>query len=174
MNIIILGPQGSGKGTQAALISEHFKTPILATGDIFRAEIASKTKLGKEVKELIQGGFMVPDAITNSIIKNNLRKAKFRRGVILDGYPRNVAQARFLNQYWHPDHVIFLNTSRAVLIKRLKDRLVCVGPKCRLIFHKKYKPSQLKELCDACGGKLQKRKDDNPKSIRERLKIYEH
>lgn len=171
MKIIILGPQGSGKGTQAAFIVAKFKIPAVSPGEIFRAEIRTGTSLGKQVARAYNAGKMLPDAITNRLVKQRLSKPDCRGGAILDGYPRRLAQARVLQKYWQPDHVIFLDVSRVELMKRLRDRLICTG--CRIAFHKIYRPSELKEICDACGGKLEKRSDDSPTAIRQRLRIYE-
>ena len=170
MKIIILGPQGSGKGTQAALIVKKFKIPSISPGEMLREEVGRNTPQGRRIAKVMNKGLMVPDEITNRLIKQKLRSQECRRGAILDGYPRRMAQARFLQAYWNPDHVIFLDISKKEIAKRLKDRLVCIG--CKIIFHKVYKPSELKDLCDACGGRLEKRKDDRPSAIRQRLKIY--
>ncbi len=171
MNIIILGPQGSGKGTQAAFIIEKFKIPSVSPGEIFRNEIKKGSSLGRQVARAYNAGKMLPDKITNRLVKERLSRPDCQGGVILDGYPRRVQQARVLQKYWQPDHVLFLDVSRKELMKRLRDRLICTG--CRIAFHKIYRPSDLKEICDACGGKLEKRSDDRPEAIRERLKIYE-
>lgn len=171
MRIIILGPQGSGKGTQAAFIVEKFKISSVSPGEIFRAEIKKGSPLGKQVARAYNAGKMLPDDITNRLVKQRLAEPDCQRGAILDGYPRRLAQARVLQKYWQPDHVLFLDVSHAELMKRLRDRLICNG--CRIAFHKIYRPSDLKEICDACGGKLEKRSDDSPGAIRQRLKIYE-
>ena len=170
MKLIIIGPQGSGKGTQAALISEAFGIPIIAPGEIFRNAIRDNTVLGKKLSVIVNSGKLVPDSITNRIIKLRLSKKDCRQGAILDGYPRRLSQAKILQKYWVPDYVIFLDISKQELVKRLKNRLVCVG--CRLIFRKSYKPSEVKDLCDSCGGKIEKRKDETPAAISTRLKIY--
>lgn len=171
MKIIILGPQGSGKGTQAAFIVERFKIKSVSPGEIFRAEIKKGTPLGKQVARAYSAGKMLPDIITNRLVKVRLLRLDCQGGAILDGYPRRLAQARVLQKYWQPDHVIFLDVSRKELMKRLRDRLICTG--CRIAFHKIYRPSELREMCDACGGKLEKRSDDSPAAIQQRLKIYE-
>lgn len=171
MRLIILGPQGSGKGTQAVFIVAKFKISSVSPGEIFRNEIKKGSRLGKQVARAYNAGKMLPDDITNRLVKQRLAEPDCRRGAILDGYPRRLAQARVLQKYWQPDHVLFLDVSRKELMKRLRDRLICSG--CRVAFHKIYRPSDLKEICDACGGKLEKRSDDSPGAIRQRLKIYE-
>lgn len=170
MKVIILGPQGSGKGTQAALIAARFKIPTISPGEIFREETRRGTNLGRRIAKTINAGVMAPDAITNRIVKERLGQPDCRRGAILDGYPRTLFQAKYLQNYWQPDHVLFLNISTKEILHRLRGRLVCVG--CPLVFHKIYKPSKLKELCESCGGHLERRADDNPAAIRARLTIY--
>ncbi|MEM4259757.1 MAG: adenylate kinase [Candidatus Woesearchaeota archaeon] len=168
MNIIILGPQGSGKGTQAIRIAEKYGLHHISTGDIFRENIKNKTDLGKEIEEIMQSGNLVPDDITNQVIKERLEKTK--NGFILDGYPRNIEQAKFLDKIAKIDFVIDLELSEEEAINRIASRRLC--SKCGESYNVISIKPKVKGICDKCEGKLLQREDDKPEAIKKRLKIY--
>jgi adenylate kinase len=167
--IVILGPQASGKGTQAEFLAREYKIPHISTGEISRQEARKKTKFGKFVANLINNGFLVPDNIINKIVKNRLRKTDARKGFIFDGYPRNIIQAKALEKMTSLDIVIELHIPDKVSLARIADRRVC---SCEKIYHLKFKPPKRKGICDYCGKKLIIREDETPKAIKERLSIY--
>lgn len=169
-NIIIIGPQGSGKGTQADIISAKFNIPHISTGDIFRQNIKKKTKLGEEIKSFTEQGHLVPDEITNAVIKKRLEQKDCQKGFVLDGFPRNLEQANFLDSITNISLVLEIWISDKESIKRISGRRTC--PKCGKIYHLDFNPSKKKNICDECGEKLIIRADDKPKAIAKRLKIY--
>ena len=123
MIIVLLGPPGSGKGTQAKLLSMELKIPHISTGDIFRSHIKNETPIGKKIKSLLDQGHFAPDEIVNEVIDDRLKQADCKNGFILDGYPRNIAQViRFSKSKYQPDHVIYLKTSAEEIIERLTNR----------------------------------------------------
>lgn len=170
LKIVLFGPQGSGKGTQAEMLSKKYNLPILAPGEIFRKEIKDQTELGRLVASLINRGELVPDEITNKIVLNELAQEKYKNGFILDGYPRNIHQLERLEGLVHPTHVIELMSSDAEVIKRLGGRRIC--SKCGAIYHLKNKPPKIEGVCDICSGKLIMRDDDRPEVIKKRLEVY--
>jgi adenylate kinase len=177
MNLIIFGPQGSGKETQAELICKKLKKSNyihLSTGEIFREEIKKKTKLGKLASSLINKGNLVPDNITNKIVLNKIKKLNLKKQkVILDGYPRNIDQAKFLlENNISIDYIIVLKLNNKESIKRINSRFYC--PKCNANYNTQYKELKPKKkmICDKCGTKLIQREDDSIEFIKKRLKIY--
>lgn len=169
MNLILIGPQGSGKGTQAELLNEKFKIPTMSVGQVLRDHIRRKTALGKKVEKYVLSGALVPNQITNQLVKEELKKSKYKKGIILDGYPRDVAQARFLEKLIKIDYLILINISQKETIKRLGGRRVCT---CGENYHILYKKPKKDMRCDKCGKPLIQRKDDYPQAIKARLKIY--
>jgi len=170
MNIILFGPQGSGKGTQAKLSSEKYSIPHISTGDIFRENIKNKTKLGQKVEKLINEGNLVPDEITNEIVKNRLKKDDCKNGFILDGFPRNIKQAEFLDTFTNIDLALEIWISDEEAIKRIGLRRTC--PKCGAIYHLTHIAPKEEGLCDKCGTSLIIREDDKEESIKKRLITY--
>jgi adenylate kinase len=168
MNFIILGPQGCGKGTQAAKIAEHYKIEHISTGDIFRDNIKNQTVLGKQIEELMGKGNLVPDKITNQIVKEKLEKTK--NGFILDGYPRNIEQAKFLDKTTKIDIIIDLELKDEDAITRISSRRLC--SKCGAGYNLISIKPKVKGVCDKCGGKLIQRDDDLPEAIKKRLLLY--
>ena len=170
MNIIIFGPQGSGKGTQAEIISKKFNIPHISTGDIFRAKKKESSEEGKIIADLIDNGNLVPDDITNQLIEKRLQQSDAQAGFILDGYPRNMRQADFLDKCTRLDYAIeiFLNDGESV--RRISNRRSC--PKCNNIYHLIFNPPQNNKKCDKCKSKLIIRKDDKKRAILKRLKTY--
>lgn len=169
-HLIIFGAQGSGKGTQAELISRAGGLVYISTGDIFRQEIENQTKLGKKINSLMKKGALVPDRLTNQIIKERLsQKDCQKKGFVLDGYPRNQNQLNFLDSIIEISDVIVIKISDQEAIKRLAGRLACI---CGLSYHQKHNPPKVKGVCDKCGSKLFIRDDDKPEAIKKRLVIY--
>ena len=169
-NIIFFGPQGSGKGTQAKTISKKINIPHISSGDLLRNEIENKTKLGVEIEKILDNGDLVPDSTINQIIKNRLENPDTQNGYILDGFPRTISQAEFLDSFSKVNYVIEIDIPKKVSIERLSYRYTC--PKCGAIYHLKNVPPKQTGICDLCGTKLVRRDDDEPKAIEERLKIY--
>jgi len=137
MKILVFGPQGSGKGTQAELISRKYKLPYIATGDIFRFHLMSGTDLGKQVKSFTDKGELVPDSLTNKIVQDRIHQPDCAVGFVIDGYPRNKNQLEFLNSITQIDHVFVINLTDDKAIKRLQGRLAC---KCGLSYHLTHNP----------------------------------
>ena len=166
MRLVLVGPPGAGKGTQASLLAEHYKIPHISTGDIFRANLKSGTALGLQAKGFMDKGELVPDSVTNEMVKDRLRNAS---GFLLDGFPRNVAQAEvlqgFLNEKGAPlNAVVEFQINNEEIIKRLSSRRTCRG--CGKVF-----PGQVSK-CDSCGGEIYQRDDDKESVIARRLKVY--
>lgn len=169
MKIIIMGPQGSGKGTQAQLLAEHFGIPHIAAGDLFRQHIAEKTAIGAIAVKLINNGKMVPDKVTDKMIKERIEEEDADEGWILDGYPRNLHQAEYLDQDNPPDAVVVLDVPEGVSITRISKRRTC--SRCQEVYGIALHPKK-PGICDKCGGKLVQRDDDKPDAIKRRLELY--
>jgi adenylate kinase len=169
MKIIVFGPQGSGKGTQAELIARRYGWPYVSTGDIFRFHLKNKTNLGKEANEYMKNGSLVPDELTNEIVSERINHPDCVAGFVLDGYPRNKAQLEFLDKVSNIDLAIIINLGDEQAIRRLSGRLAC---KCGLSYHSDFNPPKKEGICDKCSDRLFRREDDNPEAIRKRLEIY--
>lgn len=175
MRLIFLGPPGSGKGTQAKLLAEKYGIPQISTGDILRAAVRQGTGLGKRAKGYMDQGELVPDALVIALIEERLRAADCREGYILDGFPRTLAQAEALRNALEAlnsqlDAVLNVEVEPAELLRRLSGRRTCRT--CGAMFHTAFNPSKVAGKCDACGGELYQRSDDQEATIRERLKVY--
>ena len=179
MNIIMLGAQGTGKGTVAGLISNKIGIPQISTGDIFRKNISEKTPLGIEADKYISKGNLVPDEITVPMVKDRLTWEDAKNGVILDGFPRTIEQAEKLDKILEEkgekiDLVINLVTPKEELIDRMLTRRVCTNPDCKTTYNIKLHPPVKEGICDKCGSPLKQRDDDSdPEAINRRLEIYE-
>ena len=179
MNIIMLGAQGTGKGTVAGLISEQTGLPQISTGDIFRKNISEKTELGIEADKYMSRGNLVPDEITVPMVKDRLTWEDSKNGVILDGFPRTIEQAEKLDEILKEkgekiDLVINLVTPKEELIDRMLTRRVCTNPDCKTTYNIKLHPPIKEGICDKCGSPLKQRADDSdPEAINRRLEIYE-
>ena len=177
MNIIMLGAQGTGKGTVAGILNKEKGWIQLSTGDIFRENISKGTPLGIEADKYISKGCLVPDEITISMVENRLDELKNEDGIILDGFPRNIDQAKKLDEILAAkgqkiDWVINLETPREEIIERMMDRRVC--SKCKATYNLKLHPSKVPGVCDVCGGELIRRADDSDEeAIKKRLEIYD-
>ena len=174
MNVILFGPPGAGKGTQADHLVKHFNLHKISTGDLLRNEINNKTKLGNKIKIIIDKGLLAPDDIINNLITNILSNKKFYNRLIFDGYPRNIDQAINLDHLVKKYNqniscVLSLNVEKEIIIKRILGRQTCT--KCGLIFNQYYKPSTKKN--HSCENKfLEKRSDDNEKIVLNRFETY--
>ena len=168
MKIVLLGAPGSGKGTQASRISEKYNLPHISTGDIFREITKSGTPLGEKIKEIIDGGNLCPDNLTVEIVKERLSRSDCVNGYILDGFPRDIAQAKELENFSVPDVVLNLYIDLEKIERRITGRRVCKT--CLNSFHVDHVGDA--KSCPNCGGELIVRKDDNPESVKERLKVY--
>lgn len=179
MNIIMLGAQGTGKGTVAGLISENTGWPQISTGDIFRKNISEKTELGVEAEKYISKGNLVPDEITVPMVEDRLTWEDAKNGVILDGFPRTIEQAEKLDEILSGlgkkvDLVINLVTPKEEIIDRMLTRRVCTNQECKATYNTKLHPPKVEGICDKCGSPLKQRDDDsNPEAIKRRLEIYE-
>lgn len=179
MIIIMLGAQGTGKGTVAGFISKEMKWPQIATGDIFRKNISEKTELGIEADKYIAKGNLVPDEITVPMVEKRLAESDAKDGAILDGFPRTIAQAEKLDEILNKlgkkvDLVINLTTPREEIIDRILTRRVCTNPDCKAIYNTKRHPTKVEGICDICGSPTKQRDDDSdPEAIKRRLEIYE-
>ena len=170
MKLVFLGPPGAGKGTLASLAKESFHLVHISTGDIFRANIKNATPLGVKVKAILDSGGLVPDETTIEIVRDRLAQADCKAGYLLDGFPRTVVQAEALAQFEHLDAVVNFVLPDQEVVARLSGRRVC--KLCGTGFHLTALPPKRPGICDKCGGELVQRKDDEPASIQERLKVY--
>ena len=171
MNLILLGAPGAGKGTQAEVVCDKLNIPAISTGNILRAAVKNGTEMGLKAKEYIENGSLVPDPVIIGIIKERLTEPDCAGGFILDGVPRTVAQAEALEQMGVViDKVVDLEVADEVIMKRLSGRRVC--SECGASYHVEHKPSREPDRCDRCGGALIARKDDEPETVRDRLRTY--
>jgi adenylate kinase len=175
MNLILLGPPGAGKGTQAKLIKDKYNIPHISTGDIFRKNIAEETPLGKLAKEYMDKGDLVPDILTTKIVQQRLKEDDCRNGFLLDGFPRTVSQAEALESIAREvglqiDRVLFVTVPNEVIVERNSGRRICSN--CGSTFHTRFKPSKLKDKCEHCLGQLIQREDDTPAALTKRLDVY--
>jgi adenylate kinase len=175
MNLIILGAPGSGKGTQAARISERFGVPSISTGDIFRANIANGTELGKQAKAYMDRGELAPDAIVIAIATDRIDADDCKTGFLLDGFPRTTVQADALDAHLTAagrriDKVILLDVDTKELVRRIAGRRVCET--CGASYHVTDIPPAREGVCDACGGALKKRSDDEEATVGNRIDVY--
>ncbi len=176
MRLILIGPPGVGKGTQAAMLEERLGAKPLSSGVIFRAEIEAETDLGRLAKSYIDRGELVPNGVTIEMMAKRLRLDDVRKhGFILDGFPRTIRQAEALDKVLdemdaHLDEVVSIEVDDDVVVRRLGGRLGCT--KCGEIYHKESKPPKREGLCDRCDSPLIVRSDDQPETIRERLRVF--
>jgi adenylate kinase len=176
MRLVLVGPPGAGKGTQAAFIAEYFGIPKISTGDIFRANVSGGTELGQQAKKYMDAGDLVPDEVTNAMVRDRLAQGDAASGFLLDGFPRNVAQAGELDGMLTErgvalDVVLDLEVDHDEVVRRLSGRRTC--KKCGHVWHVEYDPPAVADVCDKCGGALYHRDDDYPQTVRHRLEVYD-
>lgn len=174
MNIIIMGLPGAGKGTQAAKIIKKHSIPHISTGDMFRLAIKNETDLGKQAKEFMDQGELVPDEVTIGIVKERLSQSDAKGGFLLDGFPRTVEQAEALNKIMEElgsqiDQTIYVEVPEEELMNRLTGRRICET--CGATYHLVFNPPKTEGICDLDGGKLYQREDDNPETVQNRLEV---
>ncbi|WP_084469139.1 adenylate kinase [Nocardiopsis trehalosi] len=171
----MVGPPGAGKGTQAQILASELSIPKVSTGDIFRANVSGGTELGKQAKAYMDRGDLVPDEVTNAMVRDRLAQEDAQGGFLLDGFPRNVAQAETLNKILGDlderlDAVLELRVDEEEVVKRLSGRRSCRN--CGHVQHVDFDPPATAGVCDACGGELFQREDDKEETIRHRLEVY--
>jgi adenylate kinase len=177
MYLVLLGPPGAGKGTQAKRLAEKLGLPHISTGDILRQNVKDGTALGKQAKGIMDKGLLVPDELVAAMLDERFNNPDIKKGFILDGYPRTLVQAKTLDEILSRkklsvDLVVYLDTSDEIIIKRLTGRLVC--SKCGANFHVVNMPPKKAGLCDNCQGELYQRSDDNEVTVRKRLEVYKN
>ncbi|MEU4890773.1 adenylate kinase [Streptomyces sp. NPDC044780] len=176
MRIVLVGPPGAGKGTQAAYLAEKLSIPHISTGDLFRANISQGTPLGKQAQEYMRAGQLVPDEVTIAMAEDRLDQPDAEQGFLLDGFPRNQFQAEALDTYLADhgvslDAVLDLEVPESEVIKRIAGRRTCRNDSSHT-FHVEYKPPKTEGVCDTCGGELYQREDDSEETVRKRLEVY--
>ena len=176
MHILLMGPPGAGKGTQAAELVKEFNIPHISTGDMFRAAMKEGTEMGKKAKSYIDAGNLVPDSVTVGIVRDRLAQDDCKKGFILDGFPRTVEQADALDGIMADlglslTRVLNISVPAADLVERAVGRRIC--KKCGATYHVKFNPSHKEGVCDECGGELFQRADDTAETMTNRLSVYE-
>lgn len=171
MRIILLGPPGAGKGTQAAKLAAKLGVPHVSTGDILRRDVAKGTKLGQKAHEFMAAGKLVPDELVIEVVRRRLREKDAQRGFILDGFPRTLAQAKALEEFARIDAVVNLYLDPEDLVKRSTGRMVC--PEDDAVYHVLTNPPRRPGVCDRCGSKLIQREDDREQVVRTRIRTYD-
>ena len=176
MKIVLLGPPGAGKGTQAKSISNRYSIPHISTGDIFRKNISEETPLGVEAKGYMDNGQLVPDEVTINMVKDRLTWEDCKNGYLLDGFPRTVAQAEALEEFLAErneglDTALCIEVPKDFILERMTGRRVCL--QCGASYHIKFNPSAKAGVCDVCGSEVIQRKDDVEETVKERLEVYE-
>ena len=169
--ILLMGPQGAGKGTVASILKDKLNIPHISMGDIFRETSKSNTPLGEKLRAIMKSGELVPLEITAQMLKERLSRDDCKKGYLLDGYPRNIEQAEVLDKIEKIDKVVVLTVPREIAIERLTTRIQC--KKCGAVFNIKTMPPKKEGICDYCGGELYRIQDDTEEAINKRLEIYE-
>ncbi|MFF7024046.1 adenylate kinase [Streptomyces klenkii] len=176
MRIVLVGPPGAGKGTQAAYLAKNLAIPHISTGDLFRANISQGTPLGQKAQEYMRAGQLVPDEVTIGMAKDRMSQPDAGHGFLLDGFPRNLAQAEALDAILKADDlkldaVLDLEVPEDEVVKRIAGRRMCRKDSSH-IFHAIYNPPAVEGVCDTCGGELYQREDDSEETVRRRLEVY--
>ncbi|MFE5188570.1 adenylate kinase [Streptomyces sp. NPDC056628] len=176
MRIVLVGPPGAGKGTQAAFLAKNLSIPHISTGDLFRANISQQTDLGKLAKSYMDAGNLVPDEVTIGMAKDRMEQPDAENGFLLDGFPRNVSQAEALDEMLRSesmklDAVLDLEVPEDEVVKRIAGRRICRKDSSH-VFHVTYSRPEQEGVCDVCGGELYQRDDDSEETVRKRLEVY--
>ncbi|GAA0341220.1 adenylate kinase [Streptomyces olivoreticuli] len=176
MRIVLVGPPGAGKGTQAAYLAKNLAIPHISTGDLFRANISQGTPLGQKAQEYMRAGQLVPDEVTIGMAKDRMEQPDAANGFLLDGFPRNLAQAESLDEILKADDlrldaVLDLEVPEDEVVKRIAGRRICRRDSSH-VFHVIYNAPKTEGVCDACGGELYQRDDDHEDTVRDRLEVY--
>ncbi|MFI1564032.1 adenylate kinase [Streptomyces sp. NPDC020490] len=176
MRIVLVGPPGAGKGTQATRLAAKLRVPHISTGDLFRANISQQTELGKLAKSYMDAGNLVPDEVTIAMAKDRMEQPDAEGGFLLDGFPRNVSQAEALDELLTTeaiklDAVLDLEVSEEEVVKRIAGRRICRNDSSH-VFHVTYSKPKQEGVCDVCGGELYQRDDDSEETVRKRLEVY--
>ncbi|AXQ56722.1 adenylate kinase [Streptomyces albidoflavus] len=176
MRIVLVGPPGAGKGTQAAFLAKNLSIPHISTGDLFRANISQGTELGKQAKSFMDAGNLVPDEVTIGMAEDRMGQADAENGFLLDGFPRNVSQAKALDESLKAqgvalDAVLDLEVPEDEVVKRIAGRRICRNDSSH-VFHVEYSKPKTEGVCDVCGGELYQRADDKEETVRKRLEVY--
>ncbi|MFJ8231711.1 adenylate kinase [Streptomyces sp. NPDC094448] len=176
MRIVLVGPPGAGKGTQAAYLAENLSIPHISTGDLFRANISQGTELGRRAKSYMDAGDLVPDEVTIGMAKERMGRPDAVGGFLLDGFPRNLSQAESLDAMLKSegmtlDAVLDLEVPEDEVVKRIAGRRICRNDSSH-VFHVTYHPPKAEGVCDTCGGDLYQRDDDSEETVRKRLEVY--
>jgi adenylate kinase len=173
--VVLLGAPGAGKGTQAKVLSERLNLPHVASGDIFRANLANDTRLGQQARPYVESGQLVPDELTTAMVMDRLEQPDCAKGALLDGFPRTVAQARSLDgelasRGLKLDRVVYIRVPTLELMRRLTGRWIC--RQCQTPYHEVTAPPTVQGVCDVCGGELYQRTDDKPETVQKRLDVF--
>lgn len=176
MNLVLIGPPGSGKGTIAKIVSDHWNLEHVSAGDLLRAELRSESELANEIRELMAQGQLVPDSIVTQLLAKKIDTLGDERGLLLDGYPRNLSQADLLQELLDErdlslDRVLHVMVPNEIIVERLAARRVCSD--CGATYSLTALPPKKEGVCDRCGGKLEHRNDDKPETVRERLNVFD-
>ena len=175
MNVLLMGPPGAGKGTQADLIKDRYPIPHISTGDMFREAVSTGTELDKEAKKYMDSGKLVPDEVTIGIVQERLAQDDCKEGFLLDGFPRTVKQAEALDQVLAKlgkkvEAAINITVPEDILYERMSGRISCKD--CKTVYHLKFNPPAKAGICDKCGGELIQRSDDQGDTVKRRLEVY--
>ncbi len=175
MRLVLLGPPGAGKGTQATSIAKKYNIPHISTGDIFRKNIKDKTELGNKAKEYMDKGLLVPDNLVVAIVEERLKEADCKDGFLLDGFPRTVEQAEALDKSLASmvvslDKVLNIEVNKEILVNRAVGRRIC--KECGATYHIEFNPPKKEDICDQCDGSLYQRADDNAETVSKRIEVY--
>lgn len=175
MQIVLFGPPGAGKGTQAKFLSEEFNIPHISTGDILRENVKKGTALGMKAKSYMDKGELVPDQLLNDLVRSRLEEPDTKKGFLLDGYPRTIPQAKALDEIMDDlnrklDAVVNIDVGTSALVRRLSGRRICKS--CGAPYHVELNPPAVPDVCNACGGELYQRADDREEAIKNRLAVY--